>query len=153
MRIAIASASCLAATVPRNRSSIGNTPRLEGIDLYNPDDPVNHLPEHTVGRIYPGAAAEQKFREEKYLESWGAYSNEGAPGHVPIEVAMKHLAKSSGPLPPDEWQTAPGRSSSGRVSRVPGPDAAARGHDLAAPEAAHGHEPAPKEHSEEAPKK
>ncbi len=120
-------------TPPRNRSGIGYTPRLEGIDLHNPDDP-NWLPEHTTGRNFPSTAAEQVKREDAYLASWPKYSAEGQPSHVPIELAMKYLAvKGSAPLPPDEWQTAPGRSSSGRVSRVPGPDAAAQGHDAEVP--------------------
>jgi hypothetical protein len=107
---------------PRNnRSGIGFTPRLEGIDLDN-------LPEHTTGRIHASTAFEQIKRENSYLDSWSKYSD-GQPTHVPISVAMKRLAVApSAPLPPDEWQTAPSRSSSGRVAREPGDDAAAKGH-------------------------
>jgi hypothetical protein len=117
---------------PRNnRSGIGYTPRLEGIDLNNPDDP-NGKPEHTTGRIHPSTAAEQVKRENTYLDSWSKYSD-GQPTHVPISVAMQRLAVApSGPLPPAEWQTAPSVSSSGRVSREPGDDAAAKGHDAEA---------------------
>jgi hypothetical protein len=121
-------------TPPRNRSSIGYTPRLEGIDLHNPDDP-DWLPEHTTGRIHPSTAAEQRKREDAYLDSWSKYTPEGKPTHVPIEVAMQRLAvKGTAPLLTDEWQNAPGRPSSGRVSRAPDADkAAAQGHDAEVP--------------------
>ena len=129
-------------TWSRNRSNIGNTPRLEGIDLHNPARPQDYLPEHTVGRIYPGVAKEQRDMENKYLESWSNKDSKSPLIQVPIDVAMKHLAKGgSAPLPADEWENAPSRSSSGRVSRIPGADAADKGHDPGAKEQPKGHPP------------
>ena len=82
------------------------TPRLEGMAVDQPGG-------HTIGRMYPSTARIMAEREEEILDSAG-WAEPGKVARIPIQDAMKRLAKK-GPEPKTDYQQMPNGTSSGRA--------------------------------------